>query len=419
MAARAAMVRRSGRMHRDRSTCAKLSLAVLRVKRSMAHTCQRVRACGSHPARELPAACSAKSTSVARHCHRHGASILKKLIVTLLKFGISIGILVYLLNQARRHQSFEQLRDQPKDWAQLGVAWLLAMAAVSISFVRWFALVRVLGLSFRMRDAFRLGFLGYLLNFVSVGSVGGDLFKAVFIAREQPRRRTEAVATVLVDRIIGMFSLFVLASAGILLTGAAAAGAPREIQFIARTTLGATVVGTCAVLVLLVPASTGERVHGWVSRMPKIGAVLASLVSAARVYRGKISVLAACCLMSLGTHVLFTLAVFNIARGLPGDHPPLAQHFVIVPMGMAAGGLPLPLGALGAFEYVLDFLYRTVSSSNQGLVVALGYRLITVVIAMVGAGFYLSSRREVAAVLHEAEIEQQNAAEAAPGSLPA
>ncbi len=58
--------------------------------------------------------------------------------------------------------------------------------AVSLTFVRWYLLVRALGLHFRLLDAFRLGFLGYLFNFVSVGSVGGDLFKAIFIAREQP-----------------------------------------------------------------------------------------------------------------------------------------------------------------------------------------------------------------------------------------
>ena len=65
----------------------------------------------------------------------------------------------------------------------------------------------MLHLPFRLRDAFRLGFLAFLLNFVSVGAVGGDLFKAFFIARDQPGRRTEAVATVVVDRLVGFYAL--------------------------------------------------------------------------------------------------------------------------------------------------------------------------------------------------------------------
>ena len=69
--------------------------------------------------------------------------------------------------------------------------------------VRWRMLVRAAGMSFSYKDAFRLGFLGFLLNFVSVGAVGGDLFKAVFIAREQPGRRIAAIVSVALDRLLG------------------------------------------------------------------------------------------------------------------------------------------------------------------------------------------------------------------------
>jgi len=70
--------------------------------------------------------------------------------------------------------------------------------------------------------------------------------------------------------------------------------------------------------------------------------------------------------------------------------------------------LPLPLSGLGAFEGALDFLYVYASSpeevsAGQGLLVAFGYRLVTVAIAMVGVGIWLASRREVAATLHDAE----------------
>gem|GEM_PF-3826882 len=123
------------------------------------------------------------------------------------------------------------------------------------------------------------------------------------------------------------------------------------------------------------------------------------------------------CLISLGTHTLFTLTIYAIACGLPGEHPSLIQHFVIVPISSSAAATPLPLGALGAFEYVLDFLYKAVSDNSQGLLVALGYRLLTVVIAMVGACFYLTSRREVSAVLHEAEAHSQPTAVSGPGSM--
>ena len=57
------------------------------------------------------------------------------------------------------------------------------------------------------------------MNFVAPGSIGGDLFKAIFLAHGQPGRRTEAVATVIADRLLGVTTILVIASIGILATG--------------------------------------------------------------------------------------------------------------------------------------------------------------------------------------------------------
>ena len=170
---------------------------------------------------------------------------LKKLIVNLVKIGISAGIVAYLVANVRSDPSYRMLADQPKDWSLFAAAWALAMTAVSITLTRWFLLVRAIGLPFRLKDAFRLGFLGYLLNFISVGNVGGDLFKAVFIAREQHGRRTEAVATVIIDRMVGMYSLLLVATAGILTTDLDRQLEPRQIQIICQATLAAAALGLC------------------------------------------------------------------------------------------------------------------------------------------------------------------------------
>ena len=125
-------------------------------------------------------------------------------------------IIAWLLASVPPEQ-YQQFKNRPKNWPLLLAAMVVVFCAVALTFVRWYLLVRAL-LRFRILDAFRLGFLGYLFNFVSVGSVGGDLFKAFFIAREQPGRRAEAVATVMVDRVVG-YALVLLTSAVIWLVG--------------------------------------------------------------------------------------------------------------------------------------------------------------------------------------------------------
>jgi uncharacterized membrane protein YbhN (UPF0104 family) len=111
---------------------------------------------------------------------------LPRHFVTALKIAASVGILTFLLLGPGTREAFAALGEQSKHWGLLAASAGCCLAMVVGTIVRWHLLVRALGLPFRLRDAFRLGFLSYALNFVSLGNVGGDLFKAIFIAREQP-----------------------------------------------------------------------------------------------------------------------------------------------------------------------------------------------------------------------------------------
>jgi hypothetical protein len=240
-----------------------------------------------------------------------------------------------------------------------------------------------------------------------MGIVGGDLLKAIMLAREQPGRRAQAVATVVIDRLIGLYVLFVVASAAILLTGFGQ-GAEPAVRFACQATLLLTALGALLLMALLTPGVTSGRLSRWLGNLPRVGPTVESLIIAVRIYRRKMSVLAVAALMSAGVHTLFTIGVFLIACGLFSQVLTLGQHFVVAPLSAATGVLPLPMGP---FEYVLDRLYALVPladgshlAKGRGLVVALGYRIITVLIAMVGVCYYFSSRREVAEVIHEQEV---------------
>jgi uncharacterized protein (TIRG00374 family) len=332
---------------------------------------------------------------------------LKRTLLNLLKFGASAAILGYLVWDVRSNASFAGLLSQPKDWGLLLLALLLVMAMVCATIIRWYFLVRALGLDFTLKDAFRLGFLGFLLNFVSLGAVGGDLFKAIFIAREQHGRRPEAVATVLIDRLIGLWALFIVATVAILATDLLHSEV-RQVQLVCRATLIGTVLGGLGMIVVLTPGFTNGALSEMLTRLPRIGTILNKLIGAVRIYRRKLPLLFWTTVMSFGVHLLGATGIYLTARGLGGNVPSLGYHFVVVPLGMIVGVLPLPMSGLGAFEAVIEYFYTAVPSAvvvakGQGLVVAFGYRVITILIAIVGLFYWLSSRREVAAVLHESE----------------
>ncbi|HET6883951.1 MAG TPA: lysylphosphatidylglycerol synthase transmembrane domain-containing protein [Pirellulales bacterium] len=332
-----------------------------------------------------------------------------KILFNLFKFGACIGLVAWLVVDATRNRAFADLAHQPKQWGLLALALVTGLSAVVLTFVRWHALVRALGLPFTLKDALRLGFLGYLLNFVSFGAVGGDLFKAVFVARQFPGRRAEAVATVVLDRVIGLYMLFVMATTAILVTGQLD-NTDETVRVICRGAIVATAVGAAGILVLLIPGVTQGSFSSMLDRVPKVGPIFAKLLGGIRIYRRRWGVLLATALLSVGVHALSTLSVYLVARGLPGTCPSLADHFVMIPLAFVTGVLPLPGNGLGAFEAVVMMLYERVPvglqmAEGHGFVVSICYRAVTILIALIGVCYYLASRREVATVLAAAERE--------------
>lgn len=329
---------------------------------------------------------------------------LKKTLITLLKILLPLAIIAWLLSSIDPNH-LQNLRNRPKNWGVLGLAFGVAMLAVCITFVRWYLLVRTLNIPFRLRDAFRLGFLGFLMNFVGVGSVGGDLFKAVFIAREQTNRRPEAVATVVVDRMIGLYALLLVTSATILLGNIPQRNA--ALTAICNATLFATAVGAVAIMLVLVPGFTGGSLSEFLTQLPKIGPTIARLIESVRMFRRRYGVMCLVLLMSMGVHSMLALSIFLIARGLFGQTPTFGEHMIIVPLSNVAGAIPFMPGGLGTFEYAMEKLYLFVPAAGPGQVigvlVALCYRIVTIAIAGVGVVYYWTSRREVQAVIHEAE----------------
>jgi len=335
---------------------------------------------------------------------------LKRVLIKLAQLGVSLAIIAFVVNSAQKNdpEAFQRMLNQPKNWGLIALSSLCCLVAVITTFIRWYFLVRALDLPFRLRDAFRLGFLGYFCNFISLGSVGGDLVKALFIAREQKGRRAEAVATVLMDRVVGLYALLVVASISILIAGMQNSAIP-EIRIISQWTLACTAIGAAGILALVFPGVTNGRFSEFLANIPKLGYTLDRLMKAVRMYRLKFPVVAAAGLMSILVHCTLVAALFLLATGLPGAAPELLQHFVIVPLSMVTSALPLPAAGLGAFEFAMDKLYVMLPPAGaavavgQGLLVALTYRMITVGIALIGAGYYLNTRREMQAVIKQEE----------------
>jgi glycosyltransferase 2 family protein len=336
---------------------------------------------------------------------------VKRLLITLLKIALSAAIVGYLVYDATQNKGrgnvFANLRDQPKRWDMFAAAWVFCTIAVLITFVRWWYLVRALGIPCRFRDAIRISFWGFLFNLAPLGIVAGDLVKAVMLNHEHRQHRAKAFATVIVDRVIGLYVLFIVASAAILITGFWDIPILR-IQQVCQLTFLITALSTVGLAVVMGPGFIVGGAIRAVARIPRVGHHIESLIHAIRMYNRMPTVMIVSSLMTVCVHCSFAVGCYLIAVGLPGNHLSLADHFVVIPLSSAMGVIPLPMGP---FEAVLNYFYMHVPvvgphiPAGQGLVVALAYRFINLLIAALGIRYYFSNRREMAEVIHESESE--------------
>lgn len=342
---------------------------------------------------------------------------LTKLLITLAKIAASAGIIGYLVYSAVStpdgQKAFVEMLAQPKAWGLLASGFVVMLTAVVITMVRWRYLVHALGIDLSLPDALRLGFLGFLFNLAPMGIVGGDLLKAWMLAREKPGHRAKALASVVVDRIVGLYVLFLVATAGVFITGFWDDPDP-VVQGSCRAVLIVTAVSTVGIVLVLLPGFLeGPLVRG-LTRIPKIGPAIESLLQAIRIYRSKRLVLFLTTLMTFPVHALLLLSMFLLARGLSFVHTvPLWDYFAIYPMSGLLSTIPLPAGPA---ETGIVFFYKTsllratqggveaVIARQQGLILALVNRLSALLIAPIGAAYYfLGARSEVTEVMHEEE----------------
>jgi uncharacterized protein (TIRG00374 family) len=334
----------------------------------------------------------------------------RELFLTSCKIMIPVGIIAFLLYRIEPAQ-WTELTEHPKDVSLLGAALLVAIAAISLSFARWCLLVRCQGIELSMLEAHRLGAICFLLNFVSAGSVGGDLFKAIFLAKRRPGKRVEAIASVFVDRGVGLYGLLLLATAAFFFHG----GPPgvsedgSDMQQLKTGAVVLLVIGTFVLAVLVAGGRFVDRLVQAGSRIPVVGEVVTRVGAPLRMFHDHPVAFAVSVLMSIGVHALLTLSMYFTARSLYPAVPTLVEHFMIVPIGMLASAVPLTPAGIGVLEAAIEWLYHIIPAeptTASGTLVALAFEMVKVVIAIFGTIFYWTANEEVRESLEEAEHER-------------
>ena len=93
------------------------------------------------------------------------------------------------------------------DAASLFVSFGSCGLLVALGGLRWREVLRAQGIRLPLAPVLRISFVAHFFNAFLLGTAGGDVMKAWYVAKAAPERGAEAAFSVFVDRLLGMLAL--------------------------------------------------------------------------------------------------------------------------------------------------------------------------------------------------------------------
>lgn len=338
-------------------------------------------------------------------------------IITSLKWILAIGLLGWLYWKCG--DDLAKLRDRQIVWSMFFLACFIRIASLIFTFTRWRMLVRGIGVPFSFRETFRLGVLGEACNLMGPGAVGGDLIKVALLAKDHPKRMASVFATVFLDRILGIWALFVLGAFASLSPAGTKPGP--ELQWAVWILWGGSIAGLIGVSLMFIPAFTHSKLMHWLTTWKFVGKIIKELMDSIQLYQSKPYVVFGAAGLGLLGHLGFLSAFYFCALSVHQGQtiPSFIDHIVGLPLPEAvSAAVPTP-GGIGALEAAVSWFYeqhqksmdpnstaeQLKTAATNGFLTALGYRMTTFVWGAVGVIYYFASRKEISQAVHIAEAE--------------
>jgi uncharacterized protein (TIRG00374 family) len=320
--------------------------------------------------------------------------LFKRAAVILLQLLVSIGGLWFVFHEPHRQaQIVHALRQSQGSWLVVGFASYGAVEALAA--VRWQALLRIQGITFRWLNVFALVMVGLFFNMFLPGLIGGDAIRLYFGFKLAPRRRLRVALSIVMDRLLGLFSILILAAITVALRFDWLNRSPASLHlvYIATSLLGC---GFFAVILLFVSVGFGS-----IQKLPKQTPFRKAILEAGealKTYGTAPAIMTGLFLITITSHLAYYLSYYGALQSLQPTTPRLTtllNVLSIMPLVNTITSLPISIGGLGLRETLFQqFLSNlaNIPSSIAAFGASLGFA-IQASWGAVGAAIYLLWRK--------------------------
>ncbi len=323
----------------------------------------------------------------------------KKTNILFILFRISfvaVGVILAIIWASREERWRKLTEINPLVFACSLFIFIIAQLIIGF---RWWLLLRSQLISIPYISAVRLHFLGLFYNNCMPGSVGGDLIRAWYVTKHT-NKKFEAALSVFIDRIVGLFSTFIIAVAFyiIFLRGKNIAIGTRRnsglFGIISRHRMiiieSAGFIGLIFIGLLLYGKSRTKLKNACFYLMKRVLETIGKLKTAIILYCKKPLIL----FIAFGLTVLLQLMTITgfwfVGRNI-GIEASIKYYYVFFTLTWVLGAIPVSIGGAVVVEGMLIILFTTYAGVNKdsALALALCQRFVWLLASLPGAAIHL------------------------------
>jgi glycosyltransferase 2 family protein len=234
------------------------------------------------------------------------------------------------------------------DVRPLALSFVLMGVTLVLGVMRWRMVLRVQGLELSFGRAMEISLVAQFFNSFLLGTAGGDLMKAYYAARETHHKKTEAVVTVFVDRVFGLWSMLLFA--GVMIVPNARLLEQPGLRT-ATGLLGIMLVAASGFMLVAFRGGVSKAwpaARLWLRRLPK-GEYLERSLDSCRLFGQQQGFVLRALGLSMLVNFVMVLQFWVVSRGL-GLQVPLHVLCLVVPMIVCVSALPITPSGLGVRE---------------------------------------------------------------------
>ncbi len=309
-----------------------------------------------------------------------------KLLSTITRIVVGVGLILFLLWRLDFNEILSNIQHLEASYLFYGLVTYLLFVIVSAW--RWQVLLDFKKFVIPFGKTCVLYFIALFFNNLLPTTVGGDVMRVVYTMK---KRKADALAIVLVDRILGFVGLFVFALFAVLYLLIV----KQQTEFLPFILIGLLAI------VFITYVFFSERVYSMLAPMVqkikvlKLGERLNRLHEAATEFGGAWGPISLCIVHSIIIQALLAIAPFFVLLAMGNFEVGILPFFIYVPIINVVSMIPVSLNALGVREYFYVLLFaRAGIAGETSLAVSLVSFFLLFLLSLIGGIFFVLYRKK-------------------------